>query len=161
MPNKIKIYFAAPLFTTFERLGNHMLAAALMAEASRVGLPMLDIQLPQDYKVHSKFNNKKAFRDVYNHCVKAVEWCDIVVACLDGPDADSGTCFEIGYAKALKKPVIAWRSDFREQQEKGVNLMLSQSADAFIRRPGFDEDIDALAKEIIQKLKRVLKTKGE
>jgi nucleoside 2-deoxyribosyltransferase len=37
-----------------------------------------------------------------------------VFAVLDGPDVDSGTAAEIGFAAALGLPVIAWRSDLRQ-----------------------------------------------
>jgi len=52
-----------------------------------------------------------------------------MVAVIDGADADSGTAWEMGYAFALGKRVIALRTDFRSVgiNEK-VNLMLEQSA---------------------------------
>ena len=40
-----------------------------------------------------------------------IEACDAVVANLDffrGPEPDSGTCFEIGYAVARGKPVVGY-----------------------------------------------------
>lgn len=39
--------------------------------------------------------------------------CDGVLAVLDGPDVDSGTAAEIGYAAALGRVVVGWRSDVR------------------------------------------------
>ena len=44
---------------------------------------------------------------------KAIEESDIIIAVLDGPDVDSGTAAEIGYASAFKKPVFGYRGDFR------------------------------------------------
>lgn len=44
---------------------------------------------------------------------KAIEESNIIVAVLDGPDVDSGTAAEIGYASAFKKPVFGYRGDFR------------------------------------------------
>ena len=60
----------------------------------------------------------------------ALESSDLIVAIIDGADADSGTAWEMGYAFALGKPVIALRTDFRRigHHEK-VNLMLEQSAE--------------------------------
>lgn len=43
--------------------------------------------------------------------VKAVEECDIVLGVLDS--AGLGVSFEIGYALARRKPIIAFRSDLR------------------------------------------------
>jgi nucleoside 2-deoxyribosyltransferase len=60
--------------------------------------------------------------------LKALEKSDIIVAVIDGADADSGTAWEMGYAYAQKKQVFALRTDFRRagMYEK-VNLMLEQS----------------------------------
>lgn len=38
---------------------------------------------------------------------------DAVVACLDGPDVDSGVAAEVGYAFALGKTIHGLRADFR------------------------------------------------
>ena len=59
---------------------------------------------------------------------------------MDGPDPDSGTCWECGYAYR-KKPVILFRTDFRagyklrghlpqreEQSDAHYNLMLTEAA---------------------------------
>ncbi|MDD1656755.1 MAG: nucleoside 2-deoxyribosyltransferase, partial [Methanomicrobiales archaeon] len=47
----------------------------------------------------------------------------------DGPDADSGTAWEMGYASALGVPVIALRTDSRRfSAERRLNLMLERSA---------------------------------
>ena len=59
---------------------------------------------------------------------------DVIVANVDGPDPDSGTCWEIGYAYR-KKPIILYRTDFREAGDAAnapVNLMMTESADAVI-----------------------------
>lgn len=42
--------------------------------------------------------------------------CDMVVACLSpfrGPSADPGTAWEMGFAEALGKPVVAWSEEPR------------------------------------------------
>lgn len=36
-----------------------------------------------------------------------------VLAVLDGEDVDSGTAAEVGFASALGRPVVGWRSDLR------------------------------------------------
>ena len=43
----------------------------------------------------------------------AIEEADALVAILDGPDVDSGTASEIGFAAAKNIPTIGYRSDFR------------------------------------------------
>ena len=50
-----------------------------------------------------------------------------VLAFLDGPDVDSGTAAEIGYAAALHKPIVGIRSDFRvsgDNEATVVNLQV-------------------------------------
>jgi nucleoside 2-deoxyribosyltransferase len=64
---------------------------------------------------------------------QALDACDIVVAVIDGADADSGTAWEMGYAFAKGKPVIALRTDFRKAgNHEQVNLMLERSATAVV-----------------------------
>lgn len=51
---------------------------------------------------------------------------DAVLAILDGPDVDSGTAAEVGWAAAHKTPVVGWRSDFRlaDHEAAPVNLQV-------------------------------------
>jgi nucleoside 2-deoxyribosyltransferase len=49
--------------------------------------------------------------------------CDAVLAGLDGVDVDSGTAAEIGFAYALGKPVIGWRSDFRLAGDNAASVV--------------------------------------
>ena len=53
-------------------------------------------------------------RHIYQANVAHIDRCDAVVANLDffrGPEPDSGTCFEIGYAVARGKPVVGYLPD--------------------------------------------------
>jgi len=49
-----------------------------------------------------------------------------VLALLDGPDADSGTAAEVGWAAAHRLPVVGWRSDLRlaDHEAAPVNLQV-------------------------------------
>ena len=69
-------------------------------------------------------------REIYARDMHGLKTSSVVVAILDfdGHDADSGTSYEMGQAKALGKPVIALRID----RDK-TNLMLGASADASFR----------------------------
>jgi len=51
---------------------------------------------------------------------------DAVLAVLDGPDVDSGTAAEVGWAAAQRIPVVGWRSDFRlaDHEAAPVNLQV-------------------------------------
>jgi nucleoside 2-deoxyribosyltransferase len=53
--------------------------------------------------------------------------CDAVLAILDGPDVDSGTAAEVGFAAALGKPAVGLRLDFRpsgDNEGTTVNLQV-------------------------------------
>ena len=43
---------------------------------------------------------------LYSRCAGLDVHKDTVVACLDGADPDSGTCWELGYGYAMKKNSI-------------------------------------------------------
>ena len=148
---KVRVYFAAPLFTLLERRANRVLAKIIQHE-----WPELEILLPQDFKHDGKYNDAEAFGIIFHGCIEGIDTADVMLAWLDGPDADSGTCFEVGYAYAKGIPVVGVRTDFRHNQERGLNIMLSRACQAFVYRPSFDEDVDALARDIGRALRKVL-----
>jgi len=115
------------------------------------------IVLPQDFKYHGKFNDKRFFGEVYKSCIRDIERSHACIAILDGPSSDDGTCFEVGYAVAKRIPVIGIRTDYRASQEMGCNLMLSRGCTTFVFRPAFDENFDALARDVAKRLRRILK----
>jgi nucleoside 2-deoxyribosyltransferase len=56
---------------------------------------------------------------------------------MDGPDPESGTCWECGYAYG-KKPILLYRTDFRQAGDAPntpFNLMVWHSADTVILAP--------------------------
>ena len=116
----MRIYLASPVFTQFERRWNRELAEGIQRD-----VPGAVVVLPQDFKIAKKFNDKRHFGVLFRKCIEEIDRCDVLLAILDGPDADSGTSFEVGYAYAHKKPILGLRTDFRRSQEKGLNIMLS------------------------------------
>jgi len=121
-----RVYMAGPLFTTAERLHNLRLARALKKH-----LPNFVFVLPQQRA--GRF--LPDLRAVVADCLTQVKKADVLLACLDGPDADSGTCLEIGYAMALEKPVLGYRTDFRGSEADGVNAMLRYGCTRYIQAP--------------------------
>nr|WP_320194111.1 nucleoside 2-deoxyribosyltransferase [uncultured Desulfobacter sp.] len=121
-----KIYLAGPLFSLAEREFN--IRFAQMIES---GMKDVEVILPQ--KRASKFLSlENGMQLIFEDCLKMVEKADIVLAILDGPDADSGTSVELGYAYAIKTPIIGVRTDFRISEDKGLNLMLSNICSTLI-----------------------------
>ena len=150
-PETALIYLAAPLFTIQERRMNRALAQAV-----ETALPSVRVLLPQDFKHDDRFNDQRAFGLIFKSCLEAIDSSRCVLAWLDGPDSDSGTSFEAGYAYAKGVPVVGIRTDFRHNQERGVNVMLSRACAGFVHRPSFDENHENLAKDIARALKKVL-----
>ena len=74
-------------------------------------LPGARVNLPQDFKYDDRYNDSKAFGLIFKGCIDGVDACDVLVAWLDGPDSDSGTCFEVGYAYAKGIPCVGVRTD--------------------------------------------------
>ena len=88
----MKIYLAGPLYSTAEREFNVRLAAALKANGHIVWLPQ------------KREKRRWTARKIFKKDVEGIDWADVVVANMDGPDPDSGTAWECGYAYG-KKPV--------------------------------------------------------
>jgi nucleoside 2-deoxyribosyltransferase len=151
--NKMKIYFAGPLFTQAERLWNRRIADELR------GLdPSVEILLPQDAAGGAVDNDGVLnFHRLFQICIQGIAESDIIVANLDGSDSDSGTSFECGYAFAIGKPVLGVRTDFRASEDRGLNAMLSQSCADLIYFPSTNESIGALGALIIQKLEAIVR----
>lgn len=147
------IYLAAPLFSQVQRRWNRALASAV-----EKAVPRVKVFLPQDIKVGGKFNDRRHFGSVFRSLIERLGASDAVLAVLDGPDSDSGACFEMGYAYAKGIPVVGVRTDFRQSQERGVNLMCSRACSEFVCRMSFDEDLKALAEDVAVRLSKVLTT---
>jgi nucleoside 2-deoxyribosyltransferase len=126
------IYLAAPLFTIAELNFNKQVYEYLKEKGYKVFLPQEECE-------------KKQEKDIYKTCLLGLKTASTVVAILDGADADSGTCWECGYAVAQGIPVIAVRTDFRQSGDtKGFNAMLYYSASSVIENSNnFLEDITA------------------
>lgn len=57
---------------------------------------------------------------------KMIHQCDIVIANLSpfrGPEPDSGTVWEVGYAQGLGKKVVAYSTDLRTLKEKTQDIL--------------------------------------
>jgi nucleoside 2-deoxyribosyltransferase len=111
----MKLYFAGPLFSSAERSWNAELTAALRDGGHEVFLPQ-------------EQEPGKDAPGIFSTDVGGIDWADALIAVMDGPDPDSGTAWECGYAFG-KKPVVVIRTDFRGQTGSGsYNSMLTESA---------------------------------
>ena len=135
---------AGPLFTLAERMHNKRLAQLLESLDS-----CLHCVLPQERGAQFYPDLKAVVAD----CFEQIDRCDFAIACADGPDSDSGTATEIGYAYARGKPVIVYRTDFRGSEVDGVNAMLRYGCTAFINAPAYEISLEALAEKLIYAIK--------
>ena len=116
----MRIYFAGPLFSSAERDWNAELARRLRAAGH-------EVFLPQDQE------KGKAAAGILATDVGGIDWAEALVAIMDGPDPDSGTAWEVGYAYGTGKPVVAVRTDLRRIEGSGgsgYNPMLTEAATA-------------------------------
>jgi guanosine-3',5'-bis(diphosphate) 3'-pyrophosphohydrolase len=115
------IYWAGPLFTAAEQQFNRDRAAQLRSH----GYP---VYLPQE--ACTGLSDPQA---IFQQCLQGLQRAAVVVAVLDGADADSGTCWECGYAFRAGIPVVALRTDFRGSGDfEGFNAMLYGAAAAVV-----------------------------
>jgi nucleoside 2-deoxyribosyltransferase/predicted secreted protein len=120
--SQYRVYLAAPLFSEGERAYNLSIARSLRNI-------FFDVFIPQEMGDDSHTRDKEEQSRIFSENLKALEKSDIIVSVIDGADADSGTAWEMGYAYAQKKQVIALRTDFRRAGiYERVNLMLEESA---------------------------------
>ncbi|MDD5142614.1 nucleoside 2-deoxyribosyltransferase [Methanoregula sp.] len=120
--SRYRVYLAAPLFSAAERSYNAGIARLLQEN-------FFSVHLPQDAGDDTAARGKNEHDRLFRLNLAALEKSDIVVAVIDGADADSGTSWEMGYAYAKGNKIIALRTDFRQVGiDEQVNLMLEQSA---------------------------------
>jgi nucleoside 2-deoxyribosyltransferase len=81
-------------------------------------------QLLRDLNERIGLNNEESIRKA-----------EIIVAILDGSDIDSGVAAEIGYAYALNKRIIGYRSDFRQTGDNPAAVVNVQ-VEHFINKSG-------------------------
>src|SRR6202044_3419996 len=139
-----KIYLAGPLFSLAEQSFNADLARFLEGEG-------FEVWLPQEHEPRDQ-----TARAIFEMDVAAIDWADMVVACMDGPDPDSGTAWECGYAYAKGKPVICYRTDFRitgDTEGAPYNLMLSESATARFEIP-FRTKPDEFRRRVLEHIRK-------
>jgi nucleoside 2-deoxyribosyltransferase len=121
----MKIYLAAPLFTSAERAWNKQLEQLLLQAGHEVFLPQENEHL------------KRTAKAIFDSDRAGLDEADVVVAIVDGPDPDSGTSWECGYAYG-KKPIVLLRTDFRSSGDREIgpfNAMLLGSADLLFHVP--------------------------
>jgi nucleoside 2-deoxyribosyltransferase/predicted secreted protein len=134
---KYHVYLACPLFSEGERRYNAYLGDILRKN-------FFSVYLPQEFDDTAKGREENRERAIYENNLYELKKADIVIGVIDGSDVDSGTAWEMGYAFACGKRIIALRTDFRQfSGNERVNLMLEMEAEVVA---SVDELVDILKK---------------
>jgi nucleoside 2-deoxyribosyltransferase len=116
-----RIYVAGPLFTPQDRGVLELVAQTIKALGHQPVLPHAEQPL-------TPFKDAADAKARQGALIRLIDGSDAVVALLDGLDVDGGTSFEIGYARALNRPILGLRSDLRTGGERdGLNLMVAHA----------------------------------
>lgn len=126
MTKRKQIYIAGPLFSEHERKFLEEIAEKV---AANLGLdPQRDIFLPHrdagNIGIHGERRD-----EVFSCDLRFLDDASVVVALLDGPDIDSGTAVELGYAFASNKQIFGILTDWRHwspdrQRVENINTMI-------------------------------------
>jgi len=155
---RLRVYLAGGLFNAGERLHNLRLEQALKTLGREVILPQREAL---------RFFNGTIFDipKIVEDCrLAAADPANILVANVDGGDADSGTAVEYGIAITATGRAIVYRTDFRTapDRELGLNAMFRAEKTSFIYKPCFftelaqvDDYYRELAQEIDEDIRRI------
>ena len=142
------LYFASPL--GFTAAGSFFYYEKLVPLCQRAGFRVLDpwkltdkwlidevVAMPFGEEQRQAWNDLSMLIGLNNH--KAIDEAQILCACLDGSDVDSGTAAEIGYAFGRGLPIIGYREDIRLAGDNigvpvnlQVNYFLKQSSGTLV-----------------------------
>jgi nucleoside 2-deoxyribosyltransferase len=126
-----KLYLAGGLFSVAESMFNRSLAEMLRSMG-------YEVWLPQEHQCCKPNSTELDISATFVSCLYGIEWAQVVIGNMDGPDPDSGTSAECGFA-FRKRHILAFRTDFRAGGERessaGYNLMLSEMATVKLNLP--------------------------
>ena len=117
----MKIYFAGPLFTPYERSFIDECAALLRADGS-------EVFVPHEHELATGVDITPSW--VFAKDRPGIEGADAMLAILDGPTIDDGTACEIGMFHALmqadpsKKGIVGLLTDIRGSRGESTGLNL-------------------------------------
>lgn len=132
---KPKLYLAGPLgFTDAGRLYHETVLLPAVVAAGFEPLDPWDVDaavaevfdMPRGDRRRAELL-PEVNREVGRRNAWMIQECAGVLAVLDGADVDSGTAAEIGYAAALRRPVVGLRMDLRitgDNEATVVNLQV-------------------------------------
>jgi nucleoside 2-deoxyribosyltransferase len=126
----MNVYIASPLFSETERLFNDSICS-LIEKSYNVHLPQRDGPLVERL-IANGMSSEGVRRLAYESDIDAIKKCDVLIAVLDGRALDEGVCIEMGFAKALGKHIVGFKSDVRIALPWGNNPMVDGCVDMWV-----------------------------
>lgn len=137
MSKPYQVYLAGPCFSAAERMWNLILKEKLESYCEEWGM---EFYLPQE-----RIRESWPSHEIRAELVKGLENSQAIVANLDGPGGDDGTCWEMGFASGMNsvlkmvghtplKKIFWYRTDFRNGGDSrfNVNLMMAHGGEQII-----------------------------
>jgi nucleoside 2-deoxyribosyltransferase len=143
MRRRKSVYLASPLFSLAERKENDLLCRTLERWCD-VFLPQRDGELITEL-IQRGIAQQAAYKIVFDRDISAIKTCDALVINLDGRAVDEGAAFELGFAHALGKECVGYRTDVRVLLPWGLNPMISVALSRTFACP---ENLEMWAKEL-------------
>ena len=133
----LKIYFAGPLFTPYERSFIDECAAALRADGFEVFVPH-EHELTRDVDVTAAW--------IFAKDRPGIERADAMLAILDGPSVDDGTACEIGMFHALMQSDPSKKASSGSSPTSAACAASRQESNLFVQ--GAIEDVGQIVASI-------------
>jgi nucleoside 2-deoxyribosyltransferase len=138
----MKIYIAGPFFNENERM-----SLTDMINKVRFGFPDSELFIPMEHEIPGgmEMSNPVWAKKVFDMDVQAIKDSDMVIAMYTGHYSDTGTVWEMGFAKALGKPVIGYIPSWAQTED--VSLMVMNCFDGYMDVNG---NITTFSEEILK-----------
>ena len=138
------IYLAGSFDTDEAREMISRLAYTLRHKKDDMGRLEYSVYVPMEFKVENAWDipEQEWAKKVYDADIAAISSCDEVWALYRGWKTNTGTAFEIGYARGLGKPITLV---ILEHTEK-VSLMIFNSTDKRVFYETFIDSVEHLYK---------------
>jgi nucleoside 2-deoxyribosyltransferase len=121
--NSPRVYLAGPMVFDLDPSAIFERMKTLCREQALVGVAPLDNQIGLERLPPGK----PLLQQIVRADIELMERLEAAVFCLDGfrrgPEMDAGTAFEIGYMKALGKPIAGWTRDPRTYPVKVADFL--------------------------------------
>jgi len=118
-----RVYYAAGLFNEAERAFNREVVTMLHELGYSTWFPQEDVGVLGDF-IEQGMTLAEARDHIFRMNIREVAAADLIVFVLDGRVPDEGACIEAGVGFGMNKRLIGLKTDFRDAEPGGNNLMI-------------------------------------